>query len=224
MKIADIEKKSRPREKALRYGIEAITNQELLAIIIGSGVKNKSAIEIAGSLLADYKNFSSLAKASLPSLKSEKGINSISALKLMATFEFSSRLLKEKREHSLYIKNSDELYSFYSQLEEENNEIFIIVMLNKNGKILKEKRITICDDSFIGINLKDIFVELFQNEASKFALIHNHPGGTKFPSQEDVKATLAIKGHAQKFELILFDHIIIYDGGYYSFKKNKLIW
>ncbi len=223
MKIYDLDKKDRPREKALRYGIEAISNQELLAIIIGSGVKNKSALEIAGSLLNNYKNLSSLANASLPSLKQERGINAISALKLLATFSFSKRLIKERQSEITRIKNSDDIYALYQDLKDENIEYFIIKMMNKKGVILKEKRIDISNDSLLEFSLKSIFVELFQNEASKFALIHNHPGGIKKPSEEDISTTLTIKNYAQSLQLILFDHIIIYENGYYSFRKNKLI-
>ncbi len=223
MKISDLEKQSRPREKALRYGIDTVTNQELLAIIIGSGIKNKSALEIANSLLENYRNLTSLSKASLPSLKQEKGINYISGLKLLATFAFASRVLKEKRNLIQYVKSSDDLYYLYSDLEEECDEYFIIVTLNKSGKILREKRISINNDSYVELNLKNVFVEIFQNDASKFALIHNHPEGTPYPSEEDIDSTLKIKLYAQQLGLILFDHIIIFDGNYYSFRKNKLI-
>lgn len=184
MKINDLEKQSRPREKALRYGIDAVTNQELLAIIIGSGVKNKSALEIANSLLENYRNLTSLSRASLPSLKQEKGISYISALKLLATFAFASRVLKEKKNLVQYIKSSDDLYYLYSDLKDECNEYFIIVMLNKSGKILREKRIGISLDSCVELNLKNVFVEIFQNDASKFALIHNHPEGTPIQAKK----------------------------------------
>ncbi len=222
MKISNIPVEERPREKALRYGIDAISNKELLAIIIGSGVKNKSALDIAGSLLDNYHSLSSLSEASLASLKSEFGLNQIMALKLLATFHFYKRLQDEKRNTISLIKSTDDLYHLYSFIEDENNEMFIVVTLNQQGRILKEKRLYVGTEEFIKLNIRELFCVLLENKASMFALIHNHPCGGDKPSDEDIETTLIIKEYAAMFNLVFFDHLIIYKGGYYSFKNNNI--
>ncbi len=221
MKISNMPLEERPREKALRYGIEALSDKELIAVIIGSGVKNKSALDIAGSLLENYRSLSSLSSATLPSLKSEFGLNQISGLKLLATFNFYKRLLVEKRNAITIIKNADDLYNLYSFLEDEEKEKFIVILLNQQGKIIKEKELNIGTEEFIKLDIREFFYEVLQNKASSFALIHNHPGGNNKPSNEDIETTLVIKEYAAMFNLNLFDHLIIFQNGYYSFKKNN---
>ncbi len=221
MKISNMPLEERPREKALRYGIEALSDKELIAVIIGSGVKNKSALDIASSLLENYRSLSSLSSATLPSLKSEFGLNQITGLKLLATFNFYKRLIVEKRNAITIIKNTDDLYNLYSFLEDEEKEKFIVILLNQQGKIIKEKELNIGTEEFIKLDIREFFYEVLQNKASSFALIHNHPGGNNKPSNEDIETTLVIKEYAAMFNLTLFDHLIIFQNGYYSFIKNN---
>lgn len=225
MKIKEIPKKDRPREKALTYGIETISDAELLAIIIGSGVKNKSALDIANSLIDNYKNLLQLSNSNNALLMKEFGLSQISALKLEATFEFCHRLNKPKYKDEICVNTSNDLYELYRYLGYENQELFIVVMLNHKGMILKEKTIYRGTNNRIEINLQEILRELLMVKAKYFAIIHNHPSGNCFPSKEDEESTIIIAEKAKFLGLKLFDHLIICSKGYYSFmnrvsKKN----
>ncbi len=222
MKIKDIPLNERPREKALKFGFESLSDNELLAILIGSGVKNKSALEIANSLLISYKSLTGLVGSNVVLLQNEFGLSQISAIKLTASFELHRRLLTCKYNSSNVIKTSENLYQIYKYLENENQEIFIVLMLDKKGRILKEKVLYKSLNSSVHIDIKDVFYELVQIRAKYFALIHNHPSEISMPSEDDIKTTALIIKKAKILGIKLFDHIIIYKDGYYSF-MNSLI-
>ncbi len=220
MRIKDLPKQSRPREKAIIYGIETLSDEELLAIIIGSGVKNKSAIEIADSLLKTYANLFCLSKAKLVSLKNEFGLSKISALKLEATFEFHRRLLTSKYQDLSKITSLENIYERYKNLEEHEQELLIVLMLDRYSQILKEKVLYIGTENDVSFNIKEIIIELLQTNTKKFVLVHNHPNGEKTPSEEDILSTSLIAEKTRSLNIKLIDHVIIYKGGYYSFKEN----
>ena len=221
MRIKDLPKISRPRERAFTYGIEALSDEELLAIIIGSGVKNKSALEIASSLLKTYMNLSLLSKAKLMSLKEEFGLSKISALKLEATFEFHRRLISSKYQEFTSMKHIENVYQRYQYLEDHEQELFIILMLDNKYQILKEKILYQGTQNSVELSIKEIVVELLQTNTKKFILIHNHPNGEIYPSKEDIASTALIAEKCDMLNIKLLDHLIIYKGGYYSFKENN---
>lgn len=220
MKIKELPKEARPREKALIYGVETLSDQELLALIIGSGVKNKSALEIGASLLDSYSSLFYLSKAKSASLKQEFGLSKISALKLEATFELHNRLMSSRYQSLDPIESSEDVYQRYRYLESSDQELLIILMLNTNNQILKEKILYKGTNSFLELNLREIIIELAQNNTRKFYLIHNHPNGESFPSQEDILATSKIANQTKPLGMKMLDHLIIYKNGYYSFKNS----
>ena len=220
MKIKELPKEARPREKALIYGIESLSDSELLAIIIGSGVHNKSALEIGASLLETYSSLFYLSKAKSASLKQQFGLSKISALKLEATFEFHNRLNTSKYKELTPIESSESVYEKYRYLENSDQELLIILMLDNNNQILKEKTLYRGTSGFVDLNLREIIIELAQNNTRKFYLIHNHPNGESFPSQEDIIATSTIAEQTKKLGMKIMDHLIIYKSGYYSFKNS----
>ncbi len=223
MKIQEIPKNERPREKALKYGIESITDQELLAIIIGSGVKNKSALEIADSLIKSYTNISCLSKAKTSLLKKEFGLSQISSLKLEATFELHNRLLRPQYNNLDIVLTSQDVFERYKYLKDENQEFLVLLMLNQKSKIIKEKIMYKGTSSFIELNIKEIMVELLQANTAKLYLIHNHVDSSCKPSEEDIESTLIIQEKARILGIKLIDHIIIHWNGYFSFLRNGLI-
>ncbi len=220
MKIKELPKETRPREKALIYGIESLSDQELLAIIIGSGVKNKSALEIGASLLESYSSLFYLSKAKSASLKQQFGLSKISALKLEATFELHNRLITSRYREHLPVESSEDVYQKYRYLENSDHELLVILMLDSGNHILKERIIYQGTNSFLELNLREIIIELAQNNTRRFYLIHNHPNGESFPSQEDIIATTNIANQTKKIGMKLMDHLIIYKNGYYSFKNS----
>lgn len=220
MKIRELPREIRPREKALHYGIESLSDEELLALLIASGVKGCSAMDISRDLLTTYLTLSSLANANLSSLEEHFGLSKITALKLMATFEFHNRLNSPLYQHRYLIGSSQDLYERYRYLENFTQEVLAIVMINKKKEIIKEKILYRGTNSDLSISPKEICLEIISSRCSQFVLIHNHPDGSPNPSEEDIYATEVIKKTADSLQIRLFDHLIIYPGGYYSFKEK----
>ena len=220
MRIKELPKEIRPREKAQQFGIEKLFDEELLALIIGSGVKGCSAIEIARNLLMTYQTLESLANANLSSLEEHFGLSKTTALKLLATFEFHHRLITPMYQKQALIRGSEDIYLRYRYLENYEQEVLIIVLLNHRNKIIKEKVLYKGTSDGVSISPKEICAELIMNKCKKYVLIHNHPDGSKEPSDDDKYSTNLINKIADDLQISMYDHIIIFPGGYYSF-RNK---
>ena len=220
--LADFEK---PREKAERFGIENISDEELLALIIGSGTVGHSALDIAKDILRDCRSLSEIANRPHQFFKSYKGLKNATALKLAASIEIARRI-NEKR-HLVYEEKSeitsDSLYRRYSvSLASLTQEVLIIVILNKNKQIIYEHTLYKGDDNNITINYRDIMRLLFIHNGYYYYLIHNHPGNSSYPSQADINFTKRIQEKTKEFNAKLLDHLIISRNGYYSFLHERL--
>lgn len=220
MRISDIPIDLRPREKAIRYGIEELTDQELLAVIIGSGVRGSSALDIAGELLQTYYNsMYSLSNSNLVALKEHNGLKESTALKLLATFEFHHRLNSPKYQKQETIKSAEEVYSRYQYLENYDQEVLILIMLDSKKRIKQEKLLYKGTFDSFSIDVREVIQTILLAKAKYFILIHNHPDEEDKPSDNDIIATKAIEKSAKNLGVFLLDHIIIYRGGYSSIIK-----
>lgn len=221
MRIKEIPKDIRPREKALRNGIENVSDEELLAIIIGSGVRGHSALEIARNLLDTYFTMSSLASTNYSSLIEQSGLSSTLTLRLLATFELHNRLNSPMYQHQYEISRTSDIYLRYRYLENYQQELVVVLVLNKKRKIIKEKILYKGTSEQVAINPNEIVHEVLISGSDNYVLIHNHPDGPSFPSEEDIYITEILKEKNENLHLIMLDHVIIYQGGYYSFKEFR---
>lgn len=223
MKIAEIPKEIRPREKAIRYGIDSISDDELLAILIGSGVKGCSALDIARNLLAVHTGLSRLSNCDYSSLEEQTGLSSISVIKLLAAFELHKRLSSPLYKTPDFTADSKEIYERYNYLENYNQETVILLMLNKKKKVLKEKVLYRGTNENVLVNPKEIMSEIIKSNCSDYILVHNHPDGSFVASDEDFYVTKTLEEIGSNLQIRMVDHIIIFPGGYYSFRDNKII-
>lgn len=223
MKISDLPKECRPREKAKLYGIEKLNDKELLSIIISRGVKNKSVLEISDSLLNEYGTLFNLSKARTITLKKQFGLNEITALKLEAIFEIYNRLNVFGSSDKYIIKCPNDIYRKYKYLSEENREILLVIMLNNKKEIIREKILYIGSENCILLNIRELAVELLQINTKYYVLVHNHPDNFVKPSQQDIDATREIKEAIDCLSLKLLDHIIICSDSYFSFREHKIL-
>ena len=220
MKISDIPANLRPREKALQYGIEELSDQELLAIIIGSGVRGHSAIDIAGELLGTYANsLEALCNTNYQSLLGHLGLKKSIALRLLATFEFHKRLISNRYQKVSKIETAEQVYFRYRYLENLDQEVLIILMLDLKGRIIKEKELYKGTFDSFSIDVKQVIQELILAKAKSFYLIHNHPDEEPHASDEDVVATKVIERASKNLNIKLVNHIIIFKGGFVCIKK-----
>lgn len=210
-----------PREKALRFGIDSLSDKELLAILIGSGGKDNSVFLIADSLLRTFGSLSLLSKANYIDISSQKGLKDGKALKLITAFEIHRRLNTPKYQNEVILDSIDKIYARYKYLEDYDQEILCLIMLNSRKRILKEKILYQGTCEGFSINLKEIISEILISKCSSFILVHNHVDELVSPSQDDLISTRIINYQAKNLGLKLMDHLIIYKNGYYSLKEHN---
>ena len=214
MRISDIPINLRPREKALQYGIEELSDQELLALIVGSGTKGHSAIDIASDLLQTHVNsLELLSSTNYQSLLGYLGLKKSIALRLLATFEFHKRLISNKYQNLVKIESVEDVYFRYKFMEDFEQEVLIILMLDLKHRIIKEKTLYKGTFDTFTIDVRQIIQELILAKAKYFYLLHNHPDEEASPSEDDIIATKVVEKSAKNLGINLLNHLIIFKGG-----------
>lgn len=220
-KIKDIPKTDQPREKALFYGINNLSNAELLALIISCGTKNHSALEVGYELLSKFNGVSGIVRSSVNELKSVKGINKVKALKLKAAFILYERALEERIEGNLNIKGRDKIALYFKQkLNGIAQEKAYVVVVDKKQKVTCIRELFKGSQHKLIISPKMVIKEVL-DKGSSFYLIHNHPSNISDPSDEDRSTTSQIEMLAYPFGVNLVDHLIITKDSYYSLSDNR---
>ena len=224
-KIQDLPSIDKPREKAERFGIDSLKDEELLALIIDFGTVGHSSLDIARDLLDDCHYLSELLCKPKQYFFSFKGLKTAKALKIMAVVEIAKRISEKQRlmyEEKTEV-TSDSLYRRYSiTLAKMEQEVLAIVILSKNKQIIYERILYQGDDSNVTLSSREILRLLMIHNGYYFYLIHNHPNSTLFPSELDIEFTGRIKEKAKLFNCKLLDHLIISSDGYYSFLHDNL--
>ena len=221
MRISDIPINLRPREKALQYGIEELSDQELLALIVGSGTKGHSAIDIANDLLKTHVNsLELLSSTNYQSLLGYLGLKKSIALRLLATFEFHKRLISNKYQNLVKIESVEDVYFRYKFMEDFEQEVLIILMLDLKHRIIKEKTLYKGTFDTFTIDARQIVQELILAKAKYFYLLHNHPDEETTPSEDDIIATKVVEKSAKNLGINLLNHLIIFKGGYSCVKDQ----
>ena len=214
LKVKELPMYERPYEKLELYGEACLSNSELLAIIIESGTKDETSIQLAHKVISLSNSFignelRALQEISLEELKKIKGIGRVKAIRLKAAFELAKRLSRPIENELFVYSSKDVAKVFMEELRFEKREIVKVVILNNKNKIVR-----IIDASFGGTNFA--VIEPIKMGADKIILIHNHPSGNATPSQEDFEVTKRIKLCADLFGIKLLDHIVIGDGEFKS--------
>lgn len=221
MKMKELPELERPYEKLELYGEQNLSNAELLAIIIKSGTKNETSVQIAQKLLnlndTKIDNLNFLQNLSLQELMQIKGIGKVKAIQLKAVCELSLRMSKPSNYKKIVIKEPYDLAKILmSEFRFEKREIAKIVVLNNKNQILKIKDIAYGGSNFANVSIKDILVEPITMKAPKIILVHNHPSGDSTPSEQDIQFTNRVFESAETFDIQLIDHLVIGDMNYTS--------
>lgn len=223
MRIKDLPEGSRPREKALSSGLNSLSNQELLALLIVSGTPKRSALEVAASLLGSYHGLRQIASLPPPSLASFEGIGTKKALTLSACFELGKRMASE--ELSSYPQPEPKLIakSYMARMGDERRERLLLLMYSKNRVLIGEKCLYEGSGDALPFKAQEVIREVLIHGAGSYIIIHNHPSGSPLPSEADVAATLALEKQSREFHIRLIDHLIIGLDDYYSFLESGLV-
>jgi len=215
----------RPREKMISKGAEALSNSELIAILINNGHKERSAVELAKDILKlGHDNLEELGRISIKDLQKVKGIGEAKAITIAAALELGRRRQITTALIKKTVRNSYEIAGFLrSTLKDFNHEVFAVIFLNRANKI---KHFEVISRGGITGTVADpriILKKAVEEEATSIVLSHNHPSGNLKPSRADEELTQKIKQAAGYFDIRVLDHIIVSDEGYYSFADEGLI-
>jgi len=209
----------RPREKLLSKGRSNLTEAELIGILIGSGTRTLSAVDLAKQILAAANNnLSELAKFTVKDLMKFKGIGEAKAISIVSALELGRRRRDEKSEKKKLIFSSKHIYELMvADLSDLKHEEFWIILLKRSGEMIKKVRISSGGVAGTVADTKIIFNHALADLASSIVLVHNHPSGGLRPSRQDINLTKQIVGAGRLLDVSILDHLIFTDSGYYSF-------
>ena len=212
----------RPREKAIYYGIETLSNQELVAVILRTGNKEMSVLNLAQFLLDEIGGFQELKDIDYQRLIQIKGIKQAKAIELMACIELAKRM-QSKQSIKNRIRQPKDAYAYIkNKLMFEKQEKVILLCLNNHLEIVQDKLLFIGSGDVSLLETKEVFQYTLRSGCNRIILIHNHPSGNPKPSHEDQEITRKIEMMAKHLEIEFIDHIIVGDHCYYSFKSNQI--
>lgn len=229
IKIKELPLSERPYEKLEMYGAKSLSNSELLGIIIKTGSKNESSVELAKKVLKlaqdkqkDELRF--LQEISIEEYCKIKGIGKVKAIQLIAVCEIAKRMSRPLDRINIKIKEPKDIANILmGEMRYEKREIAKVIILNSKNEVMKIIDVSIGGTSYAVLEPKHVLVEAIKMQAPKIILVHNHPSGDPTPSQNDYRATDRIYEAADIMGIELLDHLIIGDGKFESIFYNKKI-
>jgi len=225
LSIKNWSEEDQPREKLMSKGRQVLSDAELIAILIGSGNREESAIELSKRILKESQNnLNELAKFSLSDLLKFKGIGEAKAISILAALELGRRRKSEKLIDKVRVNSSKQAYEYIKAvLTDLPHEEFWIIILNRANKIICKQLIGRGGVSQTTADIKVIFKLAIDKLASAIILAHNHPSGNLSPSQSDLNLTKKVVEGAQLLDIKVLDHLIVGDGEYVSFNDKGLM-
>ncbi|BAT70964.1 DNA repair protein RadC [Thermosulfidibacter takaii ABI70S6] len=217
-RIKDIPKEDRPRERFIKLGPSALSNAELLAVILGKGSKEKDVLQLASEVLNILEKDPE--KATLDTLTNIKGIGQAKAIQIKAAFELAKRLLIKD---GLRITSARQLFQLNMDITGMRQECLALITVDGSGKFIKRRILTKGSLNKTIIHPREIFFYAIEDGAYGIFLIHNHPSGELTPSQEDIKITQRVAEAGKILGIYLLDHLIVSRKGFFSFKEQGLL-
>ena len=215
----------RPREKLLIKGKSALSNAELLAILIGSGSKTTSAVELSKQILRESNdNLNELAKLTVSDLLKFGGVGEAKAITIVSALELGRRRKPTDQQPLPMIKSSTDAYELMiPELIDQRHEEFWLILLKRNNAVLKKVQLSKGGVSGTVVDTKMVFKHALDELASSVILVHNHPSGSSAPSQADIKLTKKLKSAGEIMDVPILDHIIFCNHSYYSFADETAL-
>lgn len=222
MRIKDISKENRPRERLEKNGVRVLSDAELLAIIFKTGNKEENAIVMSDRLITKY-GLGKLNELSLKELQEIKGIGPAKSMQIKALFEFNKRHSLAKRDGE-QIKSARDVFEYASQrLITNQQENFMILLLDSKNRIVKDEVISIGTLNASIIHPREVFKSAIRESANSIILVHNHPSGDPNPSLEDEQITEKLFEAGELLNIKVLDHVIVGKDKFYSFKERSVL-
>lgn len=216
----------RPREKLFKFGEHTLSNTELLAILLRTGTKGESAIDLARKIIQKFKTFRNMSHTDISQWKEFKGLGQAKIAQIKAAIEMARRFITEQRKPEGKVKSSKEVADLMMpRMRDLKKEVFKALLLDGQNNIMDIKGIEIDEGTVDRASAypSEVMASALRNFAASIILVHNHPGGNPEPSDNDKKLTLNIVIAAKTLGIELLDHIIIGDNVYYSFADEGLL-
>lgn len=225
MKIKALPRSERPVEKTITKGASALSNSELLAILLGSGTREKSAIGLAEDIISkDESGISHLAESSVQELMSINGVGQSKAARIVAAVELGKRISTAPRVKRMGVESSDDIARlFIEDMRYEKREIFKALLLNPRGEIISIETVSVGELTSTLVHPREVFSQAVKRSAAGIVFVHNHPSGNPEPSEEDIKTTERLAACGKLLGIVVIDHIIIGDGQYCSMQSLGLM-
>jgi len=223
--IHDLPLSERPRERLSKLGSEALSSQEILALILGRGIKGESVIVTAQRLLSKFGNLKNLASASIEELTQIKGIGPAKAAQIKATFELGKRLENSSSEATkITVKSPEDVVkTARNLLKGKKKEHFLVLCLDTRNHLININKVSIGSLDCSIVHPREVFKDAISSSAASVIFIHNHPSGDPTPSEDDIKMTKRLIEAGEIIGIEVLDHIIICDSEHLSMKAKSLV-
>ncbi|HSF53699.1 MAG TPA: DNA repair protein RadC [Algoriphagus sp.] len=225
IKISELAEEDRPREKLLLKGKSALSDAELIAILIGSGSPTISAVDLSRMILRDVNHdLASLAKMSVKDLMKFKGIGEAKAVSIIAAMELGRRRKEQEPLVRIKITSSRDIYDLMKpELYDEITEHFYLILLTRSNFVIKKQLISQGGTAGTVVDAKIVFKTALEHMSQSVILVHNHPSGNLSPSEQDKRLTERLVKIGRDLDLPVLDHVIFGDRGYFSFADEGIL-
>lgn len=222
--LHEIPSSERPRERLIKYGPESLATYELLAILLRTGTRDISVIDLAKNVLKQVENINMLNQITINELKKIKGIGEVKAVELLASIELGKRINTPLPPEQIVDTPKKVYLLVKEELQHLTQETLVCLYLNAKSELIAKKTISVGTLSQTIINPRDIFKWAFKLSSMAIVLIHNHPSGNPEPSQPDILMTQKIVQAAKIVDLLIVDHIIVGKNRYFSFQEHNMLF
>lgn len=221
MMIRDVHLADRPRERLARQGASSLSNQELIAILLGTGTRNESVLVLANRVLSSFDKIQDLKDATIEEYTKVKGVGQAKATLLLAATELGKRLYQQHTEDRFTIRSPEDAAAFLmTDMTSLNQEHFVVLFMNVKNEVLHKQTIFIGSLNSAIVHPREIFREAVKRSAASIICAHNHPSGNPSPSPEDIEVTKRLTDAGALMGIEVLDHVIIGDHQFISLKEK----
>lgn len=221
--ISSLPEKERPREKLLRHGVKSLSNAELLAILLRTGIKNQSALSLSYKILSMDDGIRFLTNASVEDLSEINGIGLAKASQLIAAVELGKRIAQYADEDEFFVRRpQDAADLLMEEMRYLRKEHMKAILLNIKCKVICIEEISVGSLNSSLAHPREVYIPAIKKSSANIILVHNHPSGDPSPSRDDIEITKRIYEAGKILGIELYDHIIIGDGVFVSLKEKNL--
>jgi DNA repair protein RadC len=222
--VKEMQPDEQPREKLIRYGVESLSDAELLAILLRTGSREMNVIDTSRALISHFSGLRNLSRRNWQDLKVIPGIARVKAITLEAVFELSRRIQVASLGEKITIQTPEDVVAYFGPgLRDLTNEVFIVAFLNNAKRLTGHKKISSGGSTATIVEPAEVMRQAMINNANSIILVHNHPSGHKKESSADIRLTKRIAESGRLLGIPVDDHIIIAGDGYVSMREKRLV-